>query len=79
MPVRLVDVVVEGTLDLRGTLGVARGVLVGFENMRCRFEIGAPDASSEQIQGLKERTERYRVVMRTLGAPPPVDVEWATS
>src|SRR5437870_13906101 len=59
VPIRHVDVVVEGTLDLRGTLGIARDVPVGFENIRCRFEIDAPDASSEQIQGLKERTERY--------------------
>lgn len=79
VPIRRVDVVVEGTLDLRGTLGIARDVPVGFESIRCRFEIDAPDASPEQIEGLQERTERYCVVMRTLGAPPPIDVEWRTS
>ena len=76
VPVRRIDVVVDGTLDLRGTLGVARDVPVGFENLRCRFEIDAPEASPEQMAGLKVRTERYCVVMQTLTAPPPIDVEW---
>ncbi len=77
VPVRRIDVVVEGTLDLRGTLGIARDVPVGFETIRCRFEIDAPEASSDQIEGLKERAERYCVVRQTLKAPPPIAVEWA--
>ena len=78
VPIRRIDVVVEGTLDLRGTLGVARDVPVGFEDLHCRFEIDAPEASPEQLTGLKERTERYCVVMQTLTSPPPVDVEWTS-
>ncbi|HLZ07311.1 MAG TPA: OsmC family protein [Chloroflexota bacterium] len=79
VPTRRIDVVVEGTLDLRGTLGVARDVPVGFENLHCRFEIDAPEASPEQIAGLKERTERYCVVMQTLTTPPSIEVEWIRS
>jgi uncharacterized OsmC-like protein len=37
-----IEVVVEGDLDLRGTLGLARGVRAGFTAIRVRFEIHAP-------------------------------------
>src|SRR6266550_2631918 len=44
-----IEVVVEGDLDLRGTLGVSREVPVGFDAIRVRFEIEAPEASPEQL------------------------------
>src|SRR5213083_2916512 len=34
-----IEVVVEGDLDLRGTLGVSRDAPVGFDAIRVRFEI----------------------------------------
>src|SRR5436190_5065939 len=37
LPVNGIDVVVEGDLDLRGTLGVDRDAAVGFEEIRTRF------------------------------------------
>src|SRR5438105_11147908 len=36
LPVEGIEVVVEGDLDLRGTLGVARDAPVGFEEIRTR-------------------------------------------
>lgn len=76
IPIRHVAVSVEGDLDLRGTLGVARDVPVGFEQIRIKFDVDAPEATAEQLAGLRERTERYCVVMQTLVTPPPIDVQW---
>lgn len=72
-----IEVKVEGDLDLRGTLGLARDVPVGFEQIRVSFEIDAPEASTEQLQGLRERTEQYCVVMQTLTQPPEIQVKWS--
>ena len=70
-----VEVTVEGDLDLRGTLGVA-DVPVGFEAIRVHFDIEAPNAPPERMALLRERTERYCVVMQTLLHPPAVATEW---
>jgi uncharacterized OsmC-like protein len=72
---RSIDVVVEGDVDLRGTLGVDRDAPVGFERIELRFEIDAPDADEEQLAKLVERTERYCVVLQTLLKPPPIATE----
>jgi uncharacterized OsmC-like protein len=77
VPVREIKVEVEGDLDLRGTLGIARDVPVGFESIRTRFEIDAPEATPEQIQALREKTEQYCVVMKTLEQPPRLETTWA--
>jgi uncharacterized OsmC-like protein len=76
IPVERVGVTAEGDLDLRGTLGVARDVPIGFEAIRLRLDIVAPDASEEQLRGLREKTEQYCVVMQTLQKPPSVTTEW---
>jgi uncharacterized OsmC-like protein len=65
-----IEVTVEGDLDLRGSLGIARDVPVGFQRIRLRFDIAAPQATPEQLRGLREKTERYCVVMQTLVQPP---------
>jgi uncharacterized OsmC-like protein len=65
---------VEGDLDLRGTLGVAKQVPAGFEAIRLRFEIDAPGATREELDGLLARTERYCTVLQTLRQPPPIEV-----
>jgi uncharacterized OsmC-like protein len=75
--VRDIQVTVEGDLDLRGTLGVDREAPVGFTDIRLGFDIDAPGATEEQLDGLRRRTERYCVVMRTLTEPPPVSTAWA--
>src|SRR6201993_525173 len=72
-----IEVKVEGDLDLRGTLGMSKEVPVGFETIRVRFEIDAPEATAEQLQGLREKTEHYCVVMQTLTTPPKLEVDWS--
>ncbi len=74
-----IEVTVEGDLDLRGTLGIAKNVPVGFERIRIRFDIRAPQATEEQLRALREKTEQYCVVMQTLVQPPKLQSEWATS
>jgi len=69
---------VEGDLDLRGTLGISKEVPVGFENIRVRFEISAPDATEQQLLTLREKTEQYCVVFQTLVQPPKMESVWAT-
>jgi uncharacterized OsmC-like protein len=69
---RRIEVVVEGDLDLRGTLGIDREVSAGFEAIRLRFEIDAPGAGEEELDGLIARTERYCTVLQTLRRPPEV-------
>jgi uncharacterized OsmC-like protein len=72
-----IAVTVEGDLDLRGTLGIDKAVPVGFETIRVDFDIDAPDATAEQLRGLREKTEQYCVVMQTLLKPPKVQSVWA--
>lgn len=74
-----IEVTVEGDLDLRGTLGMAKGVPIGFQQIRVRFDIGAPHANAEQLRGLREKTEQYCVVMQTLVQPPNLQSEWVNS
>src|SRR3989440_4336606 len=76
IPTNRIEVKVEGDLDLRGTLGISKEVPVGFETIRVRFEIDAPEATAEQLQGLREKTEQYCVVMQTLKHPPAIQVDW---
>jgi uncharacterized OsmC-like protein len=76
IPTDRIEVKIEGDLDLRGTLGVSKDVPVGFQNIRVRFEIEAPEAPAEQLQALREKTEQYCVVMQTLLKPPTLQVDW---
>jgi uncharacterized OsmC-like protein len=71
-----IEVTVEGDLDLRGTLGISKEVLVGFEGIRLRFDIAAPKATADQMSGLREKTEQYCVVMQTLMRPPKLQTGW---
>jgi len=75
IPTRRIEAVAEGDLDLRGTLGVSKNVLVGFEEIRLRLEIEAPEATEEQLVSLREKTHRYRVVLQTLTDPPQIELE----
>ncbi len=72
-----IAVTVEGDMDLRGTLGIDKAVPVGFETIRVDFDIDAPDATAEQLRGLREKTEQYCVVMQTLLKPPKVQSVWS--
>jgi uncharacterized OsmC-like protein len=77
IPTKHIEVKIEGDLDLRGTLGLSQEVPVGFEAIRVRFEIDAPEATEEQLHRLHEKTEQYCVVMQTLITPPKLEVEWS--
>ena len=76
IPTERIEVTVEGDLDLRGTLGISKDVPVGFESIQLRFDVAAPEASVEQLRGLREKTEQYCVVMQTLMRPPSLQIEW---
>ena len=77
IPTERIEVTVEGDLDLRGTLGIAKDVPVGFSSVRVHFDVAAPQATPEQLEGLREKTEQYCVVMQTLRQPPKLQTEWA--
>ena len=72
-----IEVEVEGELDLAGTLGISREVPVGFKRIRTRFDIVAPEATEEQLDNLRRKTEQYCVVFQTLSQPPELETEWA--
>jgi len=74
-----IQVSVEGDLDLRGTLGISRDVPVGFDRIALHFDVRAPQATAEQLQVLREKTEQYCVVMQTLVRPPKLETEWTQS
>jgi hypothetical protein len=63
-----------GYLDLRGTLGVEPGVLVGFKNIELTIELET-DASENDIETLLQMTEKYCVVFQTLVSPPKISVQ----
>jgi uncharacterized OsmC-like protein len=63
------EVVAEGDLDFRGTLGIDKQAPVGFSDIRLAFRIDS-DASPDQLETLMKLTERYCVVLQTLKRPP---------
>ena len=71
-----IAVKIEGDLDLRGTLGVSREAPVGFQAIRLYFDVAAPEASAQQLEALREKTEQYCVVMQTLIRPPEIRTQW---
>ena len=71
VPLKQGNVIAEGDLDFRGTLGVAKDAPVGFRAIRLRFDLDT-DASAEQLATLMKLTERYCVVLQTLRAPPSI-------
>jgi uncharacterized OsmC-like protein len=77
IPTERIEVVVEGDLDLRGTLGIAKDAPVGFENIHLTFDVVAPTATPDQLRALREKTEQYCVVMQTLMKPPKLQTQWA--
>jgi uncharacterized OsmC-like protein len=63
------EVMAEGDLDFRGTLGVAKDAPVGFRAIRLSFDVDT-DASEEQLATLLKLTERYCVVFQTISTRP---------
>jgi uncharacterized OsmC-like protein len=71
VPVREARISAEGDLDFRGTLAVAKDVLVGFRAIRLHFIVDS-EADKATVAKLIELTQRYCVVLQTLRTPPPV-------
>jgi uncharacterized OsmC-like protein len=71
LPLRGGNVIAEGDIDFRGTLGVSKEVPVGFSAIRLSFELDT-DASDQQLATLLKLTERYCVVYQTLRTSVPV-------
>ncbi len=63
----------EGELDVRGTLGVAKGVPVGFKAIRLRIELDT-EASDSEIAMLARLTQRFCVVGQSLATLPLIEV-----
>ena len=73
IPVRTGTVRVEGDLDFRGTLAVAKDAPVGFRAIRLDFALDS-DATDEQLDTLIRLTERYCVVLQTILQKPEISV-----
>ncbi|MFB6108316.1 MAG: OsmC family protein [Haloplanus sp.] len=69
-----VAVSVEGDIDLRGTMGVA-DVPVGFQDIRLDVTLSG-DFDADTAAAIRDATERYCVVYRTLTDSPGVDTDW---
>ncbi len=78
VPTRHIGVTVSGDMDLQGTLGISKNVPVGFEAIRAQFDIDAPEATPDQLQALREKTEQYCVVLQTMLHPPKIEAKWST-
>ena len=63
----------EGDLDLRGFLGIADDVKVGFQSIRVYFKIDA-DIPDEQKQELIRMAQKYSPVFNTIANPVDVSV-----
>ncbi|HJT69153.1 MAG TPA: OsmC family protein [Terriglobales bacterium] len=79
VPAKRIEVTVDGDMDLSGTLGISKEVPVGFQDIRVRFDIEAPEATPEQLKALQEKTEQYCVVLQTMSHPPKIQSQWNTS
>ncbi|HTF42589.1 MAG TPA: OsmC family protein [Terriglobales bacterium] len=79
VPTLHIEVTVSGEMDLKGTLGIAKDVAVGFEAIRVQFNVDAPQATPEQLQALQEKTEQYCVVLQTMLRPPRIETRWGAS
>ena len=69
LPLRDARLEVEGDIDFRGTLGVARDAPVGFREIRLKVTLEG-DLDEEQVATLLKLTERYCVVYQTLRNSP---------
>ena len=72
--IRKVESRYEGDLDLRGFLGIAEDVKVGFESIRVYFKIDA-DISDEQKKELIRMAQKYSPVFNTIANPVNVSVQ----
>jgi uncharacterized OsmC-like protein len=69
IPLRGVEVTVEGDMDFRGTMGLDPEVPVGLTAIRTDIRVVA-DAPPDRLERLARRAERYCVVAATLREAP---------
>lgn len=74
VPLKSGNVIAEGDLDFRGTLGVDKEAPVGFAEIRLRFDVES-DAPQDKLDLLLKLTERYCVVYQTIKNGPKISVE----
>lgn len=74
IPLRNLDLRVEGDWDSRGTLALDRDVPVGYTAIRISVH-AETDASEDQVARLLKSAERYCVVGATLKQPPVVQID----
>jgi uncharacterized OsmC-like protein len=73
IPIKSATVSAEGDVDLRGTLGVADDVPVGFKEIRLQFDVES-DAPRAKLDQLIELTDRYCVIFQTIQNSPRTQV-----
>lgn len=73
IPIKAAVVSAEGDVDLRGTLGVAAEVPVGFKEIRLRFDVET-DAPQDKLDQLLGVAERYCVIFQTIQNSPKTDI-----
>lgn len=77
IPIKSGEVLAEGDLDFRGTMGVDREAPVGFKQIRLGFDLqleSNTDVDEDKIEKLGKLTERYCVVLQTIAKKPEVKV-----
>ena len=77
VPIKSLKVSAEGDVDLRGTLGVAEDIPVGFKEIRLCFDVES-DAPPAKIEQLRDLTERYCVIFQTIRNSPATTVRMNT-
>lgn len=66
----------DAVFDARGTLGLARDVPVGIQDLVLTFTVETP-ATDEQLARLAPAVERYCVVGASLATPPRIEIHRA--
>lgn len=72
------NIIAEGDLDFKGTLGVSKEVPVGFKTIRLKFDLDT-SATAEQMASLAKLTERYCVVYQTLAKGVNIEAQFHSS
>lgn len=72
LALRNIEALVEGDLDLRGTLGIDREAPVGFTDIRLKLHVEG-DIDAETLASFERKVERYCVVLQTLKQPPRIE------
>ncbi|HVV37404.1 MAG TPA: OsmC family protein [Acidimicrobiales bacterium] len=74
---RSVTAVIEGDMDVRGSIGVDPEVRNGFSAVRVRYQIDADDASREDLEAVLAQSQKRSPVYDLLTSPTIVSVELA--